>query len=153
MSSTLPTTLGPAPIAYRISVAAGVSETIFFGWALIVTAVPSSSVMAAGNAGAVGLGLGASVTAAVETGVAGAAVGLGEAPAPVQPAANRSARSIAGTAVPGRRTTMGRMWCLTLSLEGRASTAGSATGLPAHPGAGHRSGTVPESHRLRDIAA
>ena len=35
----------------------------------------------------------------------------------------------------------------------RACTVGSATGLPPSREGGHRSGTVPESHRLRDHAA
>ena len=58
-------------MANRVSVAAGVSETIFCGSASSVTAVPSSSVRSTGKAGT-GVGL------AVGTGVAvGAAVGVG----------------------------------------------------------------------------
>src|SRR5215207_7663861 len=44
MSSTLPTTRSPAPRANRISVSAGVRDTIRCGSAGSVTAVPSSSV-------------------------------------------------------------------------------------------------------------
>jgi hypothetical protein len=51
MSSTLPTTRSPAPIAYRISVSAGVRDTIFCGSAASSSVVPSSSVRLTGNAG------------------------------------------------------------------------------------------------------
>src|SRR5947209_8589066 len=51
MSSTLPTTLGPAPIAKRISVSAGVSDTTLRGSAFRATVVPSSSVRLVGKAG------------------------------------------------------------------------------------------------------
>ena len=44
LPSSVATTRSPAPSANRISVVAGVSETIFWGAAGIVTAVPSSSV-------------------------------------------------------------------------------------------------------------
>src|SRR6187397_804338 len=61
-SAPAATTLSPAPSANRISVVAGVSETIFWGVALIVTAVPSSSVRDAGKAGATdGLGVASGV--------------------------------------------------------------------------------------------
>src|SRR5436190_7491229 len=51
MSWTLPTTRSPAPMAYRISVSAGVREAIFFGAAASWTVVPSSPVSLAGKAG------------------------------------------------------------------------------------------------------
>src|SRR4051794_7464712 len=51
-SSTLATILSPSPSENRISVVAGVSDTIFCGSALISTDVPSSSVTVSGYAGA-----------------------------------------------------------------------------------------------------
>src|SRR3990170_8923450 len=52
MSSTLATTRSATPRAKRVSVAAGVSETMRWGSAGISTAVPSSSVIVTGNVGA-----------------------------------------------------------------------------------------------------
>src|SRR5512143_4108404 len=52
MSCTFPTTRDPAPIANRVSVVAGVSDTIRWGSPLIVTGVPSSSVSVSGKDGA-----------------------------------------------------------------------------------------------------
>ena len=78
MSSTLPTTRFPAPIANSVSVAAGVSETILCGSDGIRTCVPSSSVTVTGKAGAgVGGGAGAVAVSAgtVEVVASGGAVG------------------------------------------------------------------------------
>src|SRR6266850_5468282 len=49
MSSTLPTTRSPAPMANRISVSAGVSDTIFWGSLLSSTFVAASSVRVIGK--------------------------------------------------------------------------------------------------------
>src|SRR6185369_4179452 len=73
----------------------GVRDTILVGSAGRVTAVPSSSVRVAGNAGAgVGLGVGAGVVvgvgAAVGTAASGEAVGAGEAAPPAQAARTRT---------------------------------------------------------------
>jgi hypothetical protein len=53
----LPTIRSRAPSANRVSVVAGVSETIFSGCFAIVTLVPSSSVRVSGNATAAADGL------------------------------------------------------------------------------------------------
>ena len=83
MSSTFATTRSPAPIANRVSVAAGVRDTIRRGSAAIVTAVPSSSVMVTGNAGA-GVGLGVAAGGGVGV-VASVGAGDGDAAAPQAP--------------------------------------------------------------------
>src|SRR6185312_12626615 len=81
-SSTLPTTREPTPSANRVSVVAGVSETIFWGSDWIVTAVPSSSVTVTGKAGA-GVASGVGVGAGVVNGAAVPVPGVhGGEPAP-----------------------------------------------------------------------
>ncbi len=77
-SSTLATTRSPAPSLKRISVAAGVRDTILVGSAASATEVPSSSVRVAGKAGA-GVAVGSGVGAAVGAGVAEATASDGPA--------------------------------------------------------------------------
>src|SRR6185369_1240674 len=106
-SSTLPTTREPTPSANRVSVVAGVSETIFRGSDWIVTAVPSSSVTVTGKAGA-GVASGVGVGAGVVNGAAVPVPGVhwGEPGPPLQPIAmNRTAMSAIKRA--GKRAAMG----------------------------------------------
>src|SRR5207302_9206228 len=107
-SSTYATTRGPAPIEYRISVAAGVRETIFAGSAAISTTVLSSSVTVVGKA--TGVGVGAVVGATVARDVAGAALGASVAAAEAQPATRKTVTRIADAAARGRRKPGDRMW-------------------------------------------
>jgi hypothetical protein len=91
----LPTTREPTPRANRVSVVAGVSETIFCGSAVIVTAVPSSSVTVTGKAGGA-LSSGVAVGAGVRNGagVPDPGVQSGEPGPPLQPrTTNRTAMS------------------------------------------------------------
>ena len=83
----------PAPTAKRISVVAGVSETIRSGRAGIVTAVPSSSVRVSGNAGA---GVGAGVGGGGRGRGRGAAVGRAPAVGAAAGAAGGQERRPAG---------------------------------------------------------
>jgi hypothetical protein len=63
-------------------------------------------------------------------------------------------RAVTGAGRRGRGSAGRDHACLPLSREGSCgSAAGPATGLPPLLNGGHRSGTVPESHRLRDHAA
>src|SRR4029079_18714881 len=92
-SWTLPTTREPTPSANRVSVTAGVSETIFWGSAAMVTAVPSSSVIVTGKAGGA-VGARVAVGAGVRTGAAVPEPGAqpGEPGPPAQPrTTNRTA--------------------------------------------------------------
>src|SRR4051794_39208028 len=84
-SSTLATILSPRPSEKRISVVAGVSETMRCGSALISTDVPSSSVTVSGKAAAAADGDEVAVAAGtVEPVAAGVVVGgaAGDAHAP-----------------------------------------------------------------------
>src|SRR3989304_4428395 len=140
MSSTLATTRSAAPRAKRVSVAAGVSETMCWGSAGISTAVPSSSVIVTGNVGAGGGG-------------AGGAGGGGAARRGVVP--GRGGGAAGGPGATGTANGCGQsegvIGGACLSLEGRASTAGRRPDFRRWATV-HRSGTVPESHRLRDVA-
>src|SRR4051794_41863797 len=82
-SDERPTTRSPSPSANSVSVAAGVSETIFFGSAGIVTEVPSSSVRVSGNRPTDGaaVAVGDAVAGAVAGAPAGALAGPGARPA------------------------------------------------------------------------
>jgi hypothetical protein len=96
------TTRGPAPTAKRVSVTAGVRETIFFGSAASVTVPPSSSVSVSGNDGAeVGVGVGATVgigVAVARAVEADGVIGAFEAALPEQAATTitRTARAARG---------------------------------------------------------
>src|SRR5439155_12554551 len=157
-SSTLPTTRDPTPSAKSVSVVAGVMDTIFVGSAAIVTAVPSSSVTVTGKAGA-GVAVGADVGFGVTKGAAVPVPGVhsGELGPEPQPSSTRTAvmsarrRKVRRAAMEGLRRDrenrarrgaprdvgeglpqpVGRIAVPTLSLEGRASHCGSATGLPS----------------------
>ena len=185
-SSTLPTTRSPAPIVNRISVVAGVSETIFWGSAAIVTSVPSSSVRVTGKLGA-GVGDGASgCRRAGRRGrcrrgcgrglTAGRAGGdeQGDQDSGNQEAlgshgslrrgSGSGARERAAGRVEARHGTSGK-GCLSRSVASRCLPFLSKVEQPLRvgdrtsiwPGGraidGHRSGTVPDSHRLRGPAA
>src|SRR4051794_31685200 len=114
-SDERPTTRSPTPSANRVSVAAGVSETIFFGSAGIVTEVPSSSVRVSGNrptdgaAVAVGDAVAGAVAGALTVALAGLVArllsGAVAAGAPAEHAASRTARI---AAVNGRMGRTGR---------------------------------------------
>src|SRR3954467_5216114 len=109
-SDERPTTRSPTPSANRVSVAAGVSETIFLGSAGIVTEVPSSSVRVSGNRATDGAGVavGEALTGAVAgatVALAGLVAGAVAAGAPAEHATSRMARI---AAVNGRMGRAGR---------------------------------------------
>src|SRR5262245_61207743 len=120
MSSTLPTTRSPAPSANRISVSAGVRDTIFCGSAGRVSSVPSSSVRVIGNAAA------AEAEGATDPGAtgdwdAGDTTGWladGDAAPPVEHAATTTRRSRNSERIDERATRAAEGWKLdTMRLQ------------------------------------
>ena len=181
MSSTFATTRSPAPIVNRISVVAGVSETIFWGSAAMVTSVPSSSVRVTGKA-APDVGDGAALTGgAVGTAGRGGTrrrLGRGRAGGGEQDqrrirtagiGKRRAAMEVSGVGsgvgrTEARHGTSGR-GCLSRSIASeclpflskveQTLRVGDRTSIGPGEGQidGHRSGTVPDFHRLRGPAA
>src|SRR5215213_4391711 len=157
-------TLSAAPTANRVSVAAGVSETMRSGRCGLLTTLPSSSVNDLGNSALVAVGLGTAVAVCeadgVATWVAGAdgddgAIGVPVAPSrpPVPHAARLLTKITRANKNPLPNGDEGAcrdefMGAFPFSRRKSSTTMGPATGLPASM-AGHRSGTVPDSHRLR----
>ena len=93
--SSVATTRSPAPSWNRISVVAGVRDTIFFGSAASSTDVPTSSVIVTGKAG-VGLGLGDAAASLAAAEGLGATDGAGDDDAPPDEQAGRRWRAGAG---------------------------------------------------------
>src|SRR5262245_17155549 len=123
MSSTLPTTRSPAPSANRISVSAGVRETIRCGSAGRVTEVPSSSVRVTGNAAAAVAGAdGAAEVLAL--GKAGAWLVDGDPAAPDEQAAAMTRTSRSSGRIQDRAARAVGNGCVnTMRLQGRGKDA------------------------------